>query len=112
MKPGYEPVTDEREIPALIGRLGARTVIYDIEPLVAHWDSAQTALDEGLAAVTAAVAAIGGVRGAVLCHQLRPVPVRAAGRAAGPAGQLPGVGAQAAADGAVRRPAGAGRRGR
>lgn len=65
MKPAYEPITDERGIPAWISRLGARTVVFDVEPLVAHWDSAQAALDEGVATVIAAVAAIGGVR--VLC---------------------------------------------
>jgi predicted HAD superfamily phosphohydrolase YqeG len=62
---GYEPVADEREIPARLRALGPRTVIYDVEPLVAHWDNGQTALDEGLAAVTATVAAVGGVQ--VLC---------------------------------------------
>lgn len=65
MKPGYEPVADQREIPARLRQLRPQTVIYDVEPLVAHWDSSQAALDEGIAAVTAAVAAIGGVR--VLC---------------------------------------------
>jgi predicted HAD superfamily phosphohydrolase YqeG len=62
MKTAYQPITDERDIPAWISRLGARTVVFDVEPLVAHWDSAQAALDEGVAAVIAAVAAIGGVR--------------------------------------------------
>jgi predicted HAD superfamily phosphohydrolase YqeG len=62
VKPAYEPVARERDIPGWISRLGARTVVFDVEPLVARWDSSQAALDEGIAAVIAAVAAIGSVR--------------------------------------------------
>jgi predicted HAD superfamily phosphohydrolase YqeG len=45
----YLPLTDEAEIPRLLGRLSARTVITDVEPLIAPWDSGQDALDEGIA---------------------------------------------------------------
>jgi len=62
VRPAYEPITDEREIPVWLSRLGARTAIFDVEPVVAYWDSSQDALDEGVAAVISAVAAIGGVR--------------------------------------------------
>jgi predicted HAD superfamily phosphohydrolase YqeG len=62
VKPVYQPISDEGDIPAWISRLRARTVVLDVEPLVAPWDSAQDALDEGIAAVISMVAAIGEVR--------------------------------------------------
>ncbi len=65
MKPVYAPIDDRRDIPAWITRLGARTVVFDVEPLVAYWDSSRAALDEGIAAVVGAVAEISSVR--VLC---------------------------------------------
>ncbi len=49
--PGYQRLT---ELPGVLARareLSARTVIFDIEPLVAWWDSDQQALDRGIAAV-------------------------------------------------------------
>jgi len=61
----YAAVADERDIPARIRQLAVRTVVLDVEPLVAHWDSGQAALDEGIAAAVTEVAAIDGVR--VLC---------------------------------------------
>jgi predicted HAD superfamily phosphohydrolase YqeG len=69
VKPVYAPVGDRRDIPAWIRRLGARTVVFDVEPLVAHWDSSQAALDEGIAAVVGAVAEISSVL--VLCFATR-----------------------------------------
>ena len=65
MRTGYEPVADASLVPRVLRDLGARTVIYDVEPLVAHWDSSQAALDQGIAAVVGEVAAIGGVQ--VVC---------------------------------------------
>jgi predicted HAD superfamily phosphohydrolase YqeG len=61
----YAAVADRRDLPARIRALAARTVICDVEPLVAPWDSSRAALEEGLAAVTTQVAGIGGVE--VLC---------------------------------------------
>jgi predicted HAD superfamily phosphohydrolase YqeG len=65
VKPVYAPIEDRRDIPAWIARLGARTVVFDVEPLVAHWDSAQAVLDEGIASVISEVAHISSVR--MLC---------------------------------------------
>jgi hypothetical protein len=48
-----------------VAQLSARTVIFDVEPLVAHWDSDQDALDLGIEVVTGRVAAVPGLR--VIC---------------------------------------------
>jgi predicted HAD superfamily phosphohydrolase YqeG len=45
--------------------LAARTVIFDIEPLVAYWDGGQEALDQGIARVLGEVSALPAVQ--VLC---------------------------------------------
>jgi hypothetical protein len=48
-----------------VARLPARTVIFDVEPLVARWDSGQDALDLGVGLVIGRMAAIPGLR--VVC---------------------------------------------
>ncbi|HJZ24651.1 MAG TPA: hypothetical protein VJ370_00095, partial [Streptosporangiaceae bacterium] len=48
-----------------VQELSARTVILDIEPLVAYWDSSQEVLDQGVASVVPQVAAVPGVQ--VVC---------------------------------------------
>ncbi|MBV9384395.1 MAG: hypothetical protein JOY82_23800 [Streptosporangiaceae bacterium] len=45
--------------------LTARTMIFDVEPLVAHWESDQAALEHGIARVVSELAAAPSVR--VLC---------------------------------------------
>jgi hypothetical protein len=47
------------------GELSARTMIFDVEPLVAYWDSGPDALDRGIAHVLGEVAAVPGLR--VVC---------------------------------------------
>ena len=49
----------------IAGELSAKTLVFDIEPLVAYWDSGQDTLDQGLAAVLAKAVTIPGV--AVVC---------------------------------------------
>jgi len=61
----YVSLTDEDEIPALVRELGARTVIADIEPVVASWDSGQEELDQGIGRFLDRVGGIEGV--AVVC---------------------------------------------
>jgi predicted HAD superfamily phosphohydrolase YqeG len=61
----YERLTDLDETLRRVQELSARTVILDIEPLVAYWDSSQEVLDQGVASVVAQVAAIPGVQ--VVC---------------------------------------------
>ena len=43
------------------GELSARTVIFDVEPLVAHWNGTQESLDEGIARVLGEVAKLPAV---------------------------------------------------
>ena len=47
------------------GALSARTLIFDVEPLVAYWDGGQEALDQGIARVLDEVAALPAVQ--VVC---------------------------------------------
>jgi predicted HAD superfamily phosphohydrolase YqeG len=58
---GYQQFADERDLPRLIAELGARTIVLDVEPLVASWDGSRDALDHGVARVLHEVAAIPGV---------------------------------------------------
>lgn len=45
----------------VVRELGARTVVLDVEPLVAYWDSSQQSLDQGIAQVLSEIAEIPGV---------------------------------------------------
>jgi predicted HAD superfamily phosphohydrolase YqeG len=62
---GYEHFADERELAGLVERLSARTLVIDIEPLVAYWHGNQEALDRGLRRVLGEVTGIRAVR--VVC---------------------------------------------
>jgi predicted HAD superfamily phosphohydrolase YqeG len=59
---GYRQFASASDLPRLVAELSARTVVLDIEPLVAAWDGTQDALDEGIARVLDQVAAVPGVR--------------------------------------------------
>jgi predicted HAD superfamily phosphohydrolase YqeG len=61
----YEPISDEREAQQQIRETGARTVILDIEPVVAAWDTSRPVLDQGIARVLGWITAVPGVR--VVC---------------------------------------------
>ncbi|HEY4462561.1 MAG TPA: hypothetical protein VGN41_07820 [Streptosporangiaceae bacterium] len=81
MRQPYEQYADLADLLRRTGELGARTVIFDVEPLVAAWDSGQEALDQGVADVAAQAAAVPGV--AVVCFstnaERRPSRAPAAG---------------------------------
>jgi predicted HAD superfamily phosphohydrolase YqeG len=62
---GYGEFSDEQELLYRLRQLSPRTLIIDIEPLVAYWDSTQNALDGGITRVLHLVAAVPGV--AVVC---------------------------------------------
>jgi len=47
------------------GELSARTMVFDVEPLVAYWDGSQDALDRGIAVVLSKVAVLPTVQ--VVC---------------------------------------------
>ncbi len=65
MRPGYERIADLAELVRWAGNLPARTMIFDVEPLVAFWDSGQEVLDQGLARVVSELGAVPEVQ--VLC---------------------------------------------
>jgi predicted HAD superfamily phosphohydrolase YqeG len=47
----FERATDLGDAIRVAGELSAKTVIFDIEPLVAYWNGTQKDLDEGIARV-------------------------------------------------------------
>ena len=71
--------------------MSARTMIFDVEPLVADWNGGQQALDQGVARVLSEISVLPAVQ--VLCFATNSVasPVGAAQRSRR-AGGLPAVG--------------------
>ncbi|HUC24400.1 MAG TPA: hypothetical protein VMA73_16955 [Streptosporangiaceae bacterium] len=61
----YERVFEQQDLLRRIAELAAKTIVVDVEPLVAFWDTSQESLDEGLAGVLARVAAVPGLE--VVC---------------------------------------------
>jgi predicted HAD superfamily phosphohydrolase YqeG len=61
----FERLAGVDDVLRRVAELSARTVIFDVEPLVAYWDSGQDALDRGIALVAGQAAAVAGVR--VVC---------------------------------------------
>jgi predicted HAD superfamily phosphohydrolase YqeG len=59
---GYQQFTDVSELPSLAAGLGARTIVFDIEPLVATWDGTQDSLDRGISLTLDLVLTMPGVR--------------------------------------------------
>jgi predicted HAD superfamily phosphohydrolase YqeG len=58
----YLEFSDRDDLPRLIASLSVRTIVFDIEPLVAPWYGDQDALDGGIARVLDQVAAVPGLR--------------------------------------------------
>jgi predicted HAD superfamily phosphohydrolase YqeG len=54
MKASYVRVTTPGDVWARLTTLRARTLVFDVEPLVAFWDTDQGVLADGIAAVLAA----------------------------------------------------------
>ena len=65
MRAGYERLAGLDEVLDRARELSARTVIFDIEPLVAYWDSSQADLDRGVALVLSQVETVPSVQ--VVC---------------------------------------------
>jgi predicted HAD superfamily phosphohydrolase YqeG len=53
----YQQVVDPSDVSGFLRVLDARTVIFDVEPLVAWWDTDQTALVDGVTKVVRQVVA-------------------------------------------------------
>ena len=60
MRSSYLPFADEQDMLRRLEQLSAKTVIFDVEPLVAFWDGSQQALDHGIALVLDQMLAIPG----------------------------------------------------
>ena len=57
MRAAFTQVAALDEAVRQAGELSARTMVFDVEPLIAYWDSGQDALDQGVARVLSEVAA-------------------------------------------------------
>jgi predicted HAD superfamily phosphohydrolase YqeG len=58
----YQQFADAGDLPGLVAALAARTIVFDVEPLVAAWDGSQDALDRGISGVLDLVAIVPTVR--------------------------------------------------
>jgi len=65
VKNGYAHVTTLDDALRAARERAAKTLLFDVEPLVAYWDSGQEALDQGLTRVLSEASAVPGV--AVVC---------------------------------------------
>jgi predicted HAD superfamily phosphohydrolase YqeG len=61
----YERVGDWQDLLRRAAERSPKTIVIDVEPLVAFWDTSRESLDEGLAAVLGQLGAIPGVE--VVC---------------------------------------------
>ena len=78
----YERLAEPRELLCRARDLSARTIILDVEPLVAYWDTGQDVLDAGIARVLDQMTAVPDV--AVVCFSTnsarRPSAVPGSGK--------------------------------
>src|ERR1700684_4739838 len=71
MRVGYDRLAELDEVLHRARQLAVRTVIFDIEPLVAYWDSGQAALDQGVALIRGKIETMPSVQ--VLCFATNSV---------------------------------------
>jgi hypothetical protein len=57
----YDRFSEPRDLVRRAGELASKTIVFDVEPLVASWHSSQETLDRGVAAVLDEVSAVQGV---------------------------------------------------
>jgi predicted HAD superfamily phosphohydrolase YqeG len=62
MPAAYEQLTELRGVLARARELSVRTMIFDVEPLVAWWGSSRESLDRGIAAVVSELGELPDVR--------------------------------------------------
>jgi len=65
MRPVYDRLATLDEVLRRAGELSAKTLVFDVEPLVAYWDSGQEVLDQGVRSVLARAREVPGVQ--VVC---------------------------------------------
>ena len=62
MRAVYQRASGLGEVAQRAGELQVRTTIFDVEPLVADWNSSQAALDQGIESVLARARTVPGVQ--------------------------------------------------
>jgi hypothetical protein len=86
VKVAYEPFARPADLLRRARELSPRTIILDVEPLVAYWDTGQEALDAGIAEILGQIGADSPV--SVVCFATnsdrRPSADRGASGAGGP----------------------------
>jgi hypothetical protein len=65
VRAAFDRATGMGDVVRRARELSARTMIFDVEPLVAYWDGGQEALDQGIARVLSEVAVLSAVQ--VVC---------------------------------------------
>ena len=65
MRSRYERLPGLDEALDRVRQLSVQTVIFDVEPVIAYWDSGQQALNQGIALVLSRAAAVPGLK--VIC---------------------------------------------
>jgi predicted HAD superfamily phosphohydrolase YqeG len=65
VRTAYERIVERQDLLRRAAELSPKTIVVDVEPLVALWDTSQESLDDGLAAVLGQLGAIPGVE--VVC---------------------------------------------
>ena len=92
MSGAYERVTSLAELFARVGELALATLIFDIEPLVAPWDSGQQGLDRGVAEILGQAETVPSVTAVVFSTNSarRPTALPAVSPGAGVRGGRPG----------------------
>ena len=65
MRSRYELLPGLDEALDRVRQLSVQTVIFDVEPVIAYWDSSQQALDQGIAQALSLAAAVPGLK--VIC---------------------------------------------
>jgi predicted HAD superfamily phosphohydrolase YqeG len=71
VRAAYYRAADLDGLLAKAAELSAKTLVFDIEPLVAYWDNGQQALDTGVRRITEEALAVPGV--AVVCFSTNSI---------------------------------------
>src|SRR5260370_8147628 len=81
----YERFSEPQDLIRRAGELSAKTIVFDVEPLVVSWDSSQETLDRGVAAVLDQATAIQGLQSASFATNSAHLPSTAPAATSPPA---------------------------
>lgn len=74
MSGAYEQLTDLSAVLARARELSLRTLVFDVEPLVAWWNTSQRALDQGIAEILGSLDQVPGVQALVFATNSARAP--------------------------------------